>query len=69
MTTLAKSQSIAVAEVDHQDLWQRATLGAAIVSPHFGQLERIRHSMEKQIEANPEFEVLGVAVSYLEQPE
>ena len=69
MTTLSKSQSIAVAEVDHQDLWQRATLGAAIVSSQLGHLDRVRHSLERQLEAHPEFEVLQLSVSYLEQPE
>ena len=36
--------NISVAEVDHQDLWQRATLGVAMVSNENG---HVRKAMDK----------------------
>lgn len=36
---------ISVAEVDHQDLHQRATLGLAAVSGDRGDLERLMHAL------------------------
>ena len=45
----------AVAEVDHQDLWQRAALGVAVVSGERGQvlemLQAVRSLVEGQYEA------------------
>jgi uncharacterized protein YlxP (DUF503 family) len=37
----------AVAEVDHHDLWQRATLSAALTSGSMGQLERQADTLER----------------------
>lgn len=66
---IAKAQVVAVAEVDHQDLWQRAALGIAAVSTQPGQVDRILHSVERDLRGRPDVEVLGVAVSHLEEPE
>jgi uncharacterized protein YlxP (DUF503 family) len=66
---VAKAQVVAVAEVDHQDLWQRATLGIAAVSAQPGQVDRILHSVERDLRGRADVEVLGVAVSHLEEPE
>src|SRR5436190_7399146 len=45
----------AVAEVDHQDLWQRAALGVAVVSGERRQvsemLDAVRQIVERQVEA------------------
>lgn len=60
--------SVSVAEVDHHDDWQRATVGLALVAVDGGRLdhliERIRHYVDK----NMEVEVLEMVVSYLEEP-
>jgi uncharacterized protein YlxP (DUF503 family) len=37
---------VAVAEVDHQDLWQRSTLAAALTSGSLSQLERATDRVE-----------------------
>lgn len=65
---LRKRFGVSVAEVDHQDLWQRATLGVAIVAPQAGQLQRVVHSLEKHFENLNGVLYLRMAVSYLEDP-
>jgi uncharacterized protein YlxP (DUF503 family) len=39
-----------VAEVDHQDLWQRATLGVAVVSGENRQVGELLQSVRNQVE-------------------
>jgi uncharacterized protein YlxP (DUF503 family) len=61
--------SFSVAEVDHHDLWQRVTIGVAIVAPDGQslamQVSNLRRYLERQLEA----EVLDVLISELEEPE
>ena len=66
---LARTFSVAVAEVDHQDLWNRATLGVAAVAPQASQLDRILHTVEHHMRQRRDIELIGAAVSYLEKPE
>lgn len=65
---LTTKHPVSVAEVDHQDLWQRATLGIAVVAAQAGHLERIIHTVERGMRARTDIEVLEVGVSYLEEP-
>jgi len=58
---------LALAEVDHQDAWQRSTLGAALVAAQAGQLERIIHGVQRLLLEHPDFELIEVGVSYLEE--
>ena len=41
----------AVSEVDHQDLWQRATLGAAVVGGSQGAVEQAADRVERFLDA------------------
>lgn len=66
---IGRSSPVAVAEVDHLDLWQRATLGIAVVSSSAGHLHRMLHSLERELTERPDVEVLGRSVAYLEEPE
>ncbi len=65
---LTRKFPVAVAEVGFQDQWRRATLGIATVAAQHGQLERLLHSVERLIASQPEFEILEVGVSHLEDP-
>jgi len=65
---LARRFGVAVAEVDHQDLWNRATLGVAAVAPQASQLDRILHTVERHVRDRSDVELLHVAVSHLEDP-
>ena len=49
---------VAVAEVDHQDLWQRADLGIAVVSESPGQVDRMLATITRDLERRTEIEVL-----------
>ncbi|MBX7160894.1 MAG: DUF503 domain-containing protein [Acidimicrobiia bacterium] len=56
---------VAVAEVDFQDVHRRASLGVAMVSGSSHHLERVRHSVERWLDAQPEVEVLAIEIGYL----
>ena len=66
---VARTFGVAIAEVDHQDLWNRATLGVAAVAPQVSQLDRILHSVERHMRERRDCELLEVSVSHLEKPE
>ena len=66
---LRKRFGVSVAEVDHQDLWQRTTLGIAVVAPQAGQLQRLAHSLEKYFEQLDAVLLLRMTISYLEDPQ
>ena len=66
---VARTFGVAIAEVEHQDLWNRATLGVAAVAPQVSQLDRILHSVERHMRERRDCELLGVSVSHLEKPE
>ncbi len=66
---LQRAFNVAVSEVDHQDLWQRGTLGMALVAPSAGHLERIVHRLEKHLARVDTIEVLSTSISYLEDPD
>jgi uncharacterized protein YlxP (DUF503 family) len=41
----------AVSETDHHDLWQRATLTAALVGPHAGTLAEAADKLERYVDS------------------
>ncbi|MBM3776119.1 MAG: DUF503 domain-containing protein [Acidobacteria bacterium] len=40
--------NVAVAEIDHQDLWQRALLAAVTVSPDHARAEQVLQAVERE---------------------
>lgn len=66
---IGKSHPVAIAEVDHQDLWQRSTLGIAAISTSPGQVDRMLRSINNDLDARDDVELLGVTTSYLEPTE
>ena len=64
---IGAAHPIAVAEVDHQDLWQRADLGIAAVSESPGQVDRMLASITRDLERRTDIEVLGTSRSYLDE--
>jgi len=57
---LATTFGVAVAEVDDQDKWQKATLGIAAVSGEAGHLTRVVHSVERWLDLRDDIEVLTI---------
>lgn len=49
--------SVAAAEVDHQDLWQHATLGFAVVSGSAKKADEVLDAVERFVWSFPELEV------------
>lgn len=50
--------NVAVAEVDHHDLWQRTTLAVSAVSGDAYHVKRVMHEVEKFVERWAEVEVI-----------
>jgi uncharacterized protein YlxP (DUF503 family) len=65
---IARTFSVSVAEVDHHDLWQRTTLGIALVSGQASHLDRVLHSIEKSLRIRTDVEVLGISVTHMADP-
>jgi uncharacterized protein YlxP (DUF503 family) len=57
---------VSVAEVDHQDAWQRATIAVALVSGSEQHLREQLDSIERFVAYAPDVELLGHELSYLE---
>jgi hypothetical protein len=50
--------NVAVAEVDHQDQWQRARLGVSAVSAQAFQLRKVMHEVERYVSRHPTVEII-----------
>jgi hypothetical protein len=68
ISQLVRTHSVSVAEVDHQELWQRSALGIAVAAAHAGQVDRILHAVERDLRDRLDIEVLSTTVSHLEEP-
>jgi uncharacterized protein YlxP (DUF503 family) len=69
LTTAIRSRfNASVAEVDHQDLWQRATLGVSVVATDGYQAKRVLHEIEKLVERWAEVEIIQAELT-LHDPE
>jgi uncharacterized protein YlxP (DUF503 family) len=51
--------NVAVAEVDHQDLWQRATLGVSCISESAFHVEKMLHEVERFVSRDDRVEILN----------
>ena len=57
--------AVAAAEVDHQDLWQRATVGLAAVSGSAGQAQKVIDAAERFVWSFPEVDVTDTRRDWL----
>ena len=57
---------VSVAEVDHQDTWQRAAIGVAVVAGSSRQLQTVLESVERFGAAAPDVELLDQETAYLD---
>jgi uncharacterized protein len=58
---------VAAAEVEHQDRWQRAALGFAVVSGTASHAEEVLDEVERFVWSFPEVQVLQVTRSWIEE--
>jgi uncharacterized protein YlxP (DUF503 family) len=61
---LASRFNASVAEVDYQDLWQRAAIGVAVVSGEKHVVESTLTKIVKLIETEPSVQLIGVEVDF-----
>ena len=66
---LRRLGSFSVAEVDHHDDWQRATVGVAVVAPDGRGLDMQISKLRRYLDSRLEIEVVDVFISELEEPE
>jgi hypothetical protein len=59
---------LSVSEVDHQDTWQRATLGVAVVAPQAGRLDEVVATVQRSLLEDPTIEVIEMDVTHMEIP-
>ena len=57
---------VSVAEVDHQDLWQRCTIAMAAVASTAGHVAEVLDHCERFVWSFPELEVIGTERIWLE---
>lgn len=50
--------NVAVAEVDHQNLWQRTTLAVSAVASEGYHLRKVMHEVERFVSAQPAVELI-----------
>lgn len=62
---LRENHNVSVAEVEHQNLWQRATLGIVGIASAHMPLERTFAAIQEEIERRLPGELLGYEVEYL----
>jgi uncharacterized protein YlxP (DUF503 family) len=60
---IRSSFNVSVAEVEHQELWQRAALGVAAVGAQEYHLRKVLHEVEKLVDRWAEVEVISTDLS------
>jgi len=57
--------NVSISELDHQDLWQRTTLGVVAVASSAEAAEREIRRVQKFLESNPEWELTEIQIDYV----
>ncbi len=57
---------VSVAEVDHQEQWQRASIAVALVAGSQGHLDELLDSVERFVANAADIELLDTETTYLE---
>jgi uncharacterized protein YlxP (DUF503 family) len=57
---------VSVAEVDHQDTWQRAAIAVAVAAESDGKLREVLAQVERLVANAPDVELLDVEVAWLD---
>ena len=57
---------VSVAEVDHQNQWQRAAIGVAVIGGTNAQVRDVLDSVERFVVAAPDVELIDVETAWLE---
>ncbi len=57
---------VSVAEIDHQDRWQRASVAVALVAPSAGRLDELVDAIDRFVAHAPDIELLDTETAWLE---
>src|SRR5262249_10856569 len=57
---------LSVAEVDHQDQWQRTAIAVAVVAESNGRLRQVLEQVERYVAGAPDVELIDVTTAYLD---
>ena len=57
--------NVSIAEVDHMDKWQRASLGVSVVSTDTKQVESILNNVVNLVLAEPRVEIIEKTIQYI----
>ncbi len=57
---------LSVAEVDHQDQWQRAVIGVAVIAESDGRVQELLDAVDRSVNGATDVEVIGTEVAWLE---
>ncbi|MCH7760363.1 DUF503 domain-containing protein [candidate division TA06 bacterium] len=60
--TLRNQFNISIAEMDHQDLWQRAILGVALIAPNTRFANQVLSKVVKAVEGDLRVELLDYKI-------
>ena len=60
---------LSVAEVDHQDTWQRAAVAVAVVAGSDGRLREVLETVERYVDRAPGVELLEIERAELVPPD
>lgn len=63
--TLRQKFSCAVAEVDYQDVWQRAAIGVSVIAQTRFHAQRVLHEIERRVEGQPGAEIINASVDLI----
>ncbi|MBK5289132.1 MAG: DUF503 domain-containing protein [Acidimicrobiia bacterium] len=61
--------NVSVAEIDHQDKWQRSSIGVAVIAESDGHLREVLDSVGRFVDTAADVEVLDVDTAWLENDE
>jgi uncharacterized protein len=62
IAALRRELNVSVAEVDHQDLWQRATLGVAAAAGSEVGARKVAQQVEKIVYREPRVDIIAIDV-------
>jgi uncharacterized protein len=57
---------VSVAEVDHQDTWQRSAIGVALVAESAGHLQTVLDAIERYVASAADIELLDIDTTWLD---
>ena len=66
LAVVQQDASLSVAEIGHQDQWQRAEIAVAIVAESDGRVQTLLDGVERFVAAAPSVELLATETAWLE---